>query len=307
MIDKAGQKRLMVQYLFGELSAEDRAQFEDAYLQDSDVFQELVATESEIIDKYILGELSEEERQQVERSLRADPGRRERVETARSLLLYSAAAESALTPRPFAPEATRWRGGRIVQAAGAAVVFILLGGISWLFLSNRRMSSELQMLRRERSVEAQTRQALQKELDGLRSDLLQRDTIDQQMSQLPGGTAAFDLAPVVTREPTDQLPTLVIPAGVTNILFRVLVESGFHASCAVSLRTADGTRIWRRSLAQGDPAFHPNQLVITVPARVLENGDYVLRVSSGGEDALHTLAGYGFHVITHANRQNSDR
>jgi anti-sigma factor RsiW len=93
MIDKASQRRLMVQYLFGELSADERAEIEDAYLNDDDAFQELVALEIEMVDRYVRGELSVPERENFERSLVSNPARCEAVKTARSLLAYSAAPE----------------------------------------------------------------------------------------------------------------------------------------------------------------------------------------------------------------------
>src|SRR5713101_9244359 len=94
MIDKAEQHRLMTRYLFGEVSEEERAEFEDRYLKNSDVFQELIGLENEIIDRYVLGELSQPERERFERSFLTHPERRQTVEIARSLLAHSASAEN---------------------------------------------------------------------------------------------------------------------------------------------------------------------------------------------------------------------
>src|SRR5581483_3849889 len=97
MLDKADQKRLMVQYLYGELPSEEAAEFEDSYLKDTAVFHELVALENEMVDRYVLGEIAGDEQEKFERAFLADPSRRQTVEIARSLLTYSAAEENVLS------------------------------------------------------------------------------------------------------------------------------------------------------------------------------------------------------------------
>src|SRR5579864_1164473 len=141
MLDKAGQKRRMVQYLFGELSADERAEFEDSYLKDSEVFQDLVEMENEMIDRYILGELPEAERERFERSFPSNPARRDMVETARSLLAYSAASENAMQPRTPERSAHPWYRGRGFQFAAATVLLGLIGGILWLAVTNHRLGN----------------------------------------------------------------------------------------------------------------------------------------------------------------------
>src|SRR5689334_14859218 len=134
MINQADQKQLMVQYLFGELPADERSRFEDLYLKDGALFQELVALENELIDQYILGELSETERERFERSLQTSHARRKMVETARSLLAYSAAVANTMLAQ--APKSNRWFGRGVTQMVKAAVVLIVIGGSFWVLLTN---------------------------------------------------------------------------------------------------------------------------------------------------------------------------
>lgn len=296
MIDKAGQKRLMVQYLLGELPADERAEFEDVYLKDTDVFQELVALENEMIDEYILGELSEGQREKFERSFLANPSRRETVETARSLLAYSAAAENAVSSIAIEPRRKRLYGRGMAQLATAVIFLIMLGGISWLILNNRRMASDLEKLQRERSAAIQDKKALQQQLDSQRADLQQHDRTIEQISQLPSGTVPFTLGPGISRgdgEPT----TLIIPPRAAYVLLRVFLQDDSHSSYSFSIRTVEGDLVWRQSELEGTVKLgHSREVAAIVPSRLLKTGDYVLRVSAGSEDILHTLAGYSFHV-----------
>src|SRR5262245_30411487 len=133
MMDQANQKRLMVQYLYGELSPDERAGFEDLYLKDSGVFQEIVALEYEIVDQYILGELSQGERKRFESSFLANPARRDAVETARSLLAYSAAAENITSSRAFGLRRKVRYSSRVMQIA-AALFLAMVGLTSWLIV-----------------------------------------------------------------------------------------------------------------------------------------------------------------------------
>src|SRR5260370_24083516 len=152
MIDKAEQHRLMTRYLFGEVSEEERAEFEDKYLKNSDVFQELIGLENEIIDRYVLGELSQPDRERFERSFLTHPERRQTVEIARCLLAHSASAENVsshvdshfrverlgCTSKPAA-----WR----MQVAAAAIFLFMTHGVFALLMANHMMGYEVARLR----------------------------------------------------------------------------------------------------------------------------------------------------------------
>lgn len=297
MLDKTDQKRRMVQYLFGELSADERAEFEDSYLKDSEVFQELVALENEMIDRYVLGELPQPERQRFEHSFLSNPARRDMVETARSLLAYSAASENAMQPETPERATVPWHRTWGFQFAAAAVFLLLMGGTFWLALTNRRLGNELENLRREQVTAVQDKQALQQQVDSLRAQLEQRDAAIQQMAQLQDhDTVSFNLGPGVSRGNGD-LVNLVVPPQVSSVSLHMILEHDSHSHYGVSLRTADGRLIWRKDNVQGQsPSGQNKDMTITLPSRLLQTGDYVVRVSAGNEDPLHTLAGYSFHV-----------
>src|SRR5690349_19219423 len=81
-------RSMMIRYLLGQLSAGERAELEERYFADDELFNELVSLENEIIDFYVQGKLSKDQRQQFESYFLANPERREKVRFAKSLLNY---------------------------------------------------------------------------------------------------------------------------------------------------------------------------------------------------------------------------
>src|SRR5215471_2476644 len=68
-------RRLMTEYLLGELSAEDRAKFEEQYAVNDDLFEELIAAENDLVDGYASGTLTDVERKHFEAHYLGTPRR----------------------------------------------------------------------------------------------------------------------------------------------------------------------------------------------------------------------------------------
>src|SRR5260370_19709386 len=136
MIDKAEQKRCMTRYLLGDMAEGERAEFEKQYLADEELFEELVATETETIRSYLRGGGSETERREFETRFLATPSRRQRVEFEKSLGEYVSRYAPAKPLRlRLAPAKTAlpssWR------FAFVAMVFLMAMGGSWMMVINR--------------------------------------------------------------------------------------------------------------------------------------------------------------------------
>jgi hypothetical protein len=81
-----GSDQTIIRYLLNELSAEDQARFEEAYLSDQGLFEQVQALEEELIENYVKGDLSGQERRRFERHYLASDQRRARIEAARELV-----------------------------------------------------------------------------------------------------------------------------------------------------------------------------------------------------------------------------
>lgn len=75
-----------IKFLLGELSEEEQAQFEQRFLADNEFFEEVLATEDELIDQYLLDQLDEARRQRAEALFRSSPTQWREVEFKRQLL-----------------------------------------------------------------------------------------------------------------------------------------------------------------------------------------------------------------------------
>jgi hypothetical protein len=94
--------QMIIRYLLNDLPAEDEARFEEAYLRDGSLLEQVKAVEEELIDDYVKGGLSDYQRQRFELHYLASAPRRARVETARQLFDL---CSSYLSPRVAVGEA----------------------------------------------------------------------------------------------------------------------------------------------------------------------------------------------------------
>jgi hypothetical protein len=76
----------IIRYLLNNLPQDDEARFEEVYLGDGDLFEQVRALEEELIEDYVKEHLSGRERQLFERHYLASEPRRARIETARQLV-----------------------------------------------------------------------------------------------------------------------------------------------------------------------------------------------------------------------------
>src|SRR5262249_49813712 len=100
MSDASDERTLMLRYLHGEVSEEERAAFEDRYLADDALFERPAARDDESIDDSALGRLPPAARQRFEQRRLPNAGVAERVTFARSL--RAAADEDARRRAPVA-------------------------------------------------------------------------------------------------------------------------------------------------------------------------------------------------------------
>jgi hypothetical protein len=103
-----GSDQTITSYLLNELSEEDQERFEEAYLSDPSLFEQVQALEEELIEDYVKGDLSGQERRRFERHYLASDQRRARIEATRELLqvcsLKAAAQTTAETGAQTAAE-----------------------------------------------------------------------------------------------------------------------------------------------------------------------------------------------------------
>jgi hypothetical protein len=91
------------QYLLGTLSPEQAAEFEARLLIDTEIYEELLIAEDELIDQFIEGEIAPAEREAVEKHFLQTPERMKQLTFARMLKSY-VSANTSPTPEVSEPK-----------------------------------------------------------------------------------------------------------------------------------------------------------------------------------------------------------
>lgn len=121
-------------YLLGRLPAEEQARIEALLFEDRDSIDLVRDSEDDLIDRYLAGELSAQDRAAFEQAFAASSSRRERIAFARALAESLADGAEVDKPMAAAVTATGRRGwvssGRwVVLPTGAAIAVALLVGL----------------------------------------------------------------------------------------------------------------------------------------------------------------------------------
>lgn len=86
MTEPRNQRDLLVRYLLGEASTEDRTQVEEQYFSDDTGVEVLLKAEDELIDDYVRGALSASDRQAFESHFLCTKERKRRLEMVQSMV-----------------------------------------------------------------------------------------------------------------------------------------------------------------------------------------------------------------------------
>jgi len=294
MTDNDQQKTLLTRYLLGQVSVEERAELEDRYLNDDDLFETLVAAENDMIDAYVRGKLAEPEKQQFESYFLCTPERRERVELAEALVKAGAATGQPRTGWPVP------LGGAQTPAMRLALATLLLAaviGLSWMAAVNRKLHRQLEEVQGEQANARRQAQELQQQVAALQ----QRANAGQdQLVEAPApGKAILSLA-LVSDLPRgrSQQTTLHLSAGISQVRLLLRQAREGPAAHAVILETAEGRQVWQKAGLEAKPARGGGQVVtVEIPPAVLQRGDYVLRLfrTVGGNTV--EVDPYSFRVV----------
>jgi len=280
-----------VRYLLGRMSEEESRELEQKVLQNREFFDDVMATEDELIDEYLDGGLTPEERKQFERAYLSAPDRRARVDFARALRDKLAGEPKAFPVRvetPTLDEPAR-RSPSIWAWAAAAAVFAAL--FVYFAYDARHLHGELATLR-EAKARAERHDAevsgqvadLRSRTEVLARDLqTQRDEAGRLADQLAqakaqgGRIVSYLLAATLVRG-GGALQTLTVPADAASVRLTVPVTPGTsYATYRVVVQSPEGKSHWADTGTW--PSASAKTIVVTVPARALSPGDYILTLT----------------------------
>lgn len=293
----------MARYILGQVSSEERAGLEERYFADRDLFEELVATENDLIDAYVRGELSGPERFQFETRFLATPELRERVRAARSLAGYGSQVSSKPT--------SLWRltagGGyssRTLRFAFSAIVAMVLVWASWMTISNLRLRRQIEQTSAARTALQQQQQEAQRQIAELSARMRQFEDNNQTQEIAQTGPTgqpilSLTLAPGLQRAP-GKVNVLPISSDLSSVLLLLRTGSGPYSSYNVSLETPEGKQVLKRDGLKALSAGDGKVVWLSLPAHALGRGDYIVRLFGNNPNGgTKEVDAYSFRVVVH--------
>lgn len=321
----------IIRYLLNELPEEDQVRFEDEYLENEALFEQVRALEDELIEDYINGYLAERERQLFERHYLASEQRRARVESARQLI-HICTRESSLKAAAGGRNEGNLRSmlvslarPRLALGFGvvAALFLIIASGLVFELMRLRGQLSQVNQERaalERRAEESERRLADQNER--LATERRENSDLRQKLGSVNGRTVPVVRQPVPVRAAEDQTVDLalapesrdlaepdkaVLSAETKFLELRVSLEKQEKSlSYRVAVKTADnGNReIWNKEGIGLQKTKKANFIVIDVPAdlfREVKSQDYLylLTVEALGRSRKNyeEIDSYYFQVV----------
>lgn len=274
---RTDQDEAMIRYLLGEATEEEQLRLEEQLFQNDDSYQQLVALEDELRYDYAQGGLTKRQRESFEKRFLVSDDDRRKVVLAKEVMAL-AQKERAETMAPARPERISfWQFFTSPLRLSFAVSTALLAVFGAFFaLHTVQLSNQLDQLRAQRTTDEHQVAALEKD----RADLQKQLNSRPAQVTAPAATPtlfSFVLMPGLTRD-ADVTKPLLIPAGAGGVRLQLDVKKkGPFQSYLASVQTLDGEQVWSQKLRTAQ---------LTVPARVLPAGDYVIELKgtvSGGE------------------------
>ena len=320
MLGKVEADARLTRYLLGAVSQTERENIEAEYLTDEDVFEQMLIAEDDLVDAYAHGELSDEERRQFEKNFLTSTRGRDRIHFSQALVGAVADARPVTERVKTSPSpsffAALWAGLTTrVRVAGVAFAVLLVTAFSWLLVEHLRMRAELQGLRAEQVRLTEMSKELQRVADAerarsaeLAAQVAHREPergpepvpneprrIDQRP---PEDTIAFNISPGSVRGSGGT--RLAVPRSARSIRLTLSFERpSLHQEYRAAIETAEGNSVWRNDSF----GFRSNVTALervslpAIPVSALPPGDYVLFLSGKQADgSFAPVANYSFRI-----------
>jgi len=286
-------EQIMRRYLLGELSESEQSALEEKYFTDPQVFNQVLKTESELVDAYVRDQLSNETRVRFEQSYMAHPARTERMKFAGALITRLDQKKESVTSSEQPTSRVSWWQRLLASLGGRrptlkfsmvlATLLIMLGSV-WVFVENRRRQREAAQT--QAAYEDQQRLDRERSQQATKEGRPPKEEVAANPSPEPSPTPKSNLAPHsvslaltvggVRGGDNRQIPTLVIQPDTTQAQLLLNLTENDYSSYRASLQTVAGAEVFSQTNVNPRRSKTGATFVITVPAHELESGDYVL-------------------------------
>ena len=296
-MNRSDRRIVMTHYVLGQLSDEERARLEEEYFANSDLFEEIVAAENDLIDAYVAGKLSGNDLLQFEIHFLNTPEHEERVAFAKSMLSTKPRQELS---SPMAVQASPSLIS-IRRAAMASIFLLFLASVLWLAFRNIRLRHELAQMQTSHTQLEKEREALQQDNTKLQAELAQGQTFPTQgpLAWAKSGetTVVLRLSANLARGP-GKPNTLSLSPRIHGVV--LILETGIdlYGSYEISLETPDGTPLLRKKGLNSWTTTQGRLVAVQLPSVALQRADYVVRLMGVNPNRQpQEVAAYSFRVV----------
>lgn len=294
------ESELRRRYLLGELSEREQTSLEERYFSNDEAFEQLLATEEELVDDYVRGALSHGQREHLETRLKLSPDGKRKLEFSRALMRVRDPGRVPVRSSP-----AWWRRQAFIPAALAAAILLITVAAVWMVVERDRARSGQPVAARQPSPEGQQPTAVPPGPQTVESVPAPRQTAEKMPA--PQQTAESVAVPRQSQSPVpapapmkrSKTSTVLLVAsirgtGTVNRLeigsdtewaeLRIPLEDDAFRSYRALIRRLDGSLAWRAVSLK--PARIGSKKVFTarVPAKALSASEYTVMIegAAGG-------------------------
>jgi anti-sigma factor RsiW len=317
MKDEVDNENLLIQYLLGNLPEEQRLQIEGEYLRDDQRYERLMALETELFYDYARNNLSPGERAQFEKQFLSSGRNRKRVMLASALARKLSEAAPAETTEEVIVDRERrfWSRLKSSFAASSAAKRVSLAALAimsfasiWLVIEIVRVQNKFDQFRAQWAVQEDRLQQLSRQERARADELnfkLEREmsenaALQQQLSKtrapIDPSVVSLVLAPSIVRDQAPAMKKLHLPPGAGLVMLRLILKGEIdYKSYQVMLLTAEGAERWSHTL-QAQRTGSGRSIVLSLPTKILAEGDYELRLKGYAPDGTMEETGDYYYL-----------
>ena len=301
----------MKQYLLGELTEAEQQQLEERLMTSSECFELLLIAEDELVDEYVRGTLSAREQERFNDYFLCTPERRQKLTFSRSLqkyILNKADRPGPVWAWPSFLAFLRAPDPIMGWSLAAALLLIVFVG-SWSTLKIWRLQHQPMVpAGREQDLQRQLAQLHERNDQSnreLQRQQNQRAALEQELAALKTSTSqhsspsmiAFALTPGMVRD-MEGMKKVAIPAGTMWVQLQLDLGADDYNRYDAVLQKAEGDEIWNQSTPKVKMKGNIEVVVLTLPAKLLPHGDYILKLSGmTTRGNLEDIDKYYFRVL----------
>lgn len=326
--------KILIDYLFGELSEPERARIEELYFTDDSLYEQLSAVENDLIDRYAQHTLSEPERKDFEQKYLTTPQRHKKVAESKQLI------NLIINYTPPSPKPSWWHSflgfinlkSVVLQYSLAAALLVMILGCLWLVRERSRLAQQVAQTNialRQKEAELQrqdeeNRKASEKLQEDLRNEQARREQDAQQLAELQKrtqqaeesrqnnenrpakglATVATYIFPLVNVRGGQSQNQLVIRQGERAARLTIYLKNNSYQQYRVSIQRVSGEEAWSTRVPKGQRTSAGERLSFAVPASVFVKKDYILTIDAVKPDgSIDNLETRSFSVINKNVRQ----